>query len=323
MSRSRLAVLVSLGSVAVGGAVALGALALAPGRAAVGPLPPEALFILADARYVMGLDATRFFASPFHKRYAQDAASRPAALRDLEAKTGLSPERDVERVFAAGGGPGDNRGVALIQGRFDRTRIARSIETERKGVTRKQHLGATVYLFGEESQSPGALTFLGDHEILLGTQRGVEAVIARQVVRPALPPGGIAELVGRVKPGSTFWLVGDQTVFSALQGVAQTGAPITLPALKSLVVTGDLDPDVSISIVGDAADPTGAKNVADIVRGLIGLLSLQAGQKPELATEANQVHVDARIPYTLVEALSPRRPIPAPAPPAPAPERPR
>jgi hypothetical protein len=279
----------------------------------------------------MGLDATRYFSSAFHKRYAQDAGKRPDALNDFEAKTGLSPERDVDHVFAAGGGPGDKQGVALIQGRFDRARIAHVIETERKGVTWKKHLGSTVYLFGEESRSPGALAFLDDHDILLGTERGVEAVITGQA-QQASSSSVISELVGRVKPGSTFWLVGDQSVLSALQGAAQTGTAMTLPALKSLVVTGDLDPDVRISIVGDAADAAGAKNVADIVRGLVGLLSLQASQKPELAqlasavsvaTELNQIHVDAHIPYSLVEALSPRRPAAAPMPSGPASERPR
>jgi len=68
------------------------------------------------------------------------------------------------------------------------------------------------------------------------------------------------------------------------------------------------------------------------VKGLIGLLSLQASQKPALAelasavvvaTEANQVHVDARVPYALVDALTPRRPVAPPPPPRPQPEGPR
>jgi hypothetical protein len=325
MSRSRLLVVVSMGSVAVGAAVALGALALGAQRPALGPLPPEALPILADARYVMGLDAARYFSSTFHKRYAQDAGKRPEALTEFEAKTGLSPERDVDHVFAAGNGPGGKEGVALVQGRFDRARIAHVIETERKGVTWRKHLGTTIYTFGLDSRSPGALAFLDDHDILLGTERAVEGAIARQVERAAMQAGTISELMGRVKPGSTFWIVGDETVLSALQGAAQSGPTMALPALKSLVVTGDLDPDVTVSIVGDAADAAGAKNVAEIVRGLVGILSLQAGQKPELAqlasavtvaTDSNQVHVDARIPYSLVEALSPRRPAAAPPPPA-------
>jgi hypothetical protein len=332
MSGSRIFVLASMGAVAVGGAVTLGAFVLGTARAAVGPLPPDALPILVDARYVMGLDVARFYASSFRKRYAHDASTRPEALREFEAKTGLDPERDVDRVFAAGGAPGDSRGVALIQGRFDPARIARAIETERKGVTWKPYLGLTVYLFGEDSRSPGALAFLDDHSILLGTERSVRAVIEGKSRSGAVAPSQIRDLVGRVKPGSTFWMVGDATVLSSLQAVAHAGPAITLPALKSLLVTGDLDPEVSVSIVGDAADAAGAKNVADVVRGLVGLLALQAAQKPELArlssavavaTEANQVHVDAHLPYALVDVLTPRRTVSPPPDSRPAPEGPR
>ncbi len=332
MSGSRVFVLASMGAVAVGGAVTLGALVLGTARAAVGPLPPDALPILVDARYVMGLDVARFYASSFHKRYAHDASTRPDALRELEAKTGLDPERDVDRVFAAGGAPGDSRGVALIQGRFDPKRIARAIETEKRGVTWKQHRGMTVYVFGAESRSPGALTFLDDHSILLGTETGVRAVIERKSGPGAVPPSQIRDLVGRVKPGSTFWMVGDATVLSSLQAAAHAGPAITLPALRSLLVTGDLDPEVRVSIVGDATDAAGARSVADVVRGLIGLLSLQAAQRPELAqlssavsvaTDANQVHVDAHIPYVLVDALAPRHASPRPPAFRPVPEGPR
>jgi hypothetical protein len=78
-------------------------------------------------------------------------------------------------------------------------------------------------------------------------------------------------------------------------------------------------------VIGDTVDAAGAKNVADIVRGFLALASLQASQKPELGrlasavvvtTEASRVHVDARIPYDLLDALSPS-PSPRSAPAAP------
>jgi hypothetical protein len=317
MSRSRVVVLAALGVVAVGGALTLGALARGSARAAIGPLPAEALPILADARYVMGLDVARFYASSFHERYAGTPGSSPQALRELEAKTGIDPARDVDHVLAAGGAPGEGGGVALVQGRFDPTRIARAIESRKQGVTWKQHLGVTVYLFQEGSKSPGALAFLDDHLILLGAQRSVESVVARRLqAGPTGSSATIRGLVGRVRPGATFWVVGDETALAALQGAAaRSGPSLALPALRSLVVTGDLDPEVRVSIVGDAVDAAGAKNVADVVRGLVGLVSLQASQKPALAqlasdvaiaTEENQVKIEARIPYTVLDALAPK-----------------
>ena len=94
---------------------------------------------------------------------------------------------------------------------------------------------------------------------------------------------------------------------------AGSGATLNLPALRSLSVTGDLEPQVSLAITGQAADEPGARNLADVVRGLVALATLQAQQKPELqqlaaaisvATEANRVLVTARIPYELLDALS-------------------
>jgi len=74
MTRSRLAVLVSTVVVVVGVIAGLGALWLNPARAAVGPMPGEALILPADARFVMGFDVRRFTASPFYARYASERA---------------------------------------------------------------------------------------------------------------------------------------------------------------------------------------------------------------------------------------------------------
>ena len=102
---------------------------------------------------------------------------------------------------------------------------------------------------------------------------------------------------------------------------------MTLPALKSLTITGTLDPLVAIEITGAASDEAGAKNLADVVRGFAAIFALQANQKPELkqlasaisvTTETNQVHVNARFPYALLDALqptaaAPREPVRPPA----------
>ena len=86
----------------------------------------------------------------------------------------------------------------------------------------------------------------------------------------------IRTLLEGVKPGSTFWMVGDQTVLSQLPRAIPGGGPGTsqsleLPALKSLTVTAELDPEVSLDAVGEASDEAGAKNLADVVRGFVAL----------------------------------------------------
>ena len=334
MSRSRLVVLISLAVVGVGSLAAVGAFFLDPARAAVGPLPAEGLLLPADTRFVVGLDAKRFTASPLYKRF--QAQARPDAFRELEERTGLDPERDVDQVLIAGQATkGAGPGLAIVLGSFDTYKIGRSIETskDKDKVVGRTFVGYTEYVFNENE--PGrdavAVAFLDRQALLIGRQAAVEAALSGRAngTAPLRANASIMGLLERVKPGSTFWMVGDQSLLQNLPGTVPSptgnGTSIELPALKSLIVTGDLEPVISLAITGDAADEAAAKNLANIVSGFVSLVALQSSQKPELkdlaqaisvATERSHVLVNARVPYEMLEALQPKRA--AISPPAPA-----
>jgi hypothetical protein len=332
MTRSRLAVLVSMTIVAVGVITGLGALWLDPARAAIGPLPGEALILPQDAKFLMGLDVKRFAASPFYAKYASRRGMQPDGLRELEEKTGLNPVRDIDRIVVAGapGAGKHNPGLVLAFGRFDLYKLGRALETDGKAAGHRFE-GLTVYAFDEEGDHPRAIAFLDEGSLLFGPLDRVEAAVTSRA-RGEAPLKGNAALLGlveKVRPGSTFWVVGDQSLLAGLPtsipapGASADGATVNLPALRSLTVTGDLDPEVSLNATGEAADEAAAKNLADVVRGLVALASLQAQQKPELqqlasavsvATDANRVLVSARLPYELLDALQAKsKPEAAPA----------
>lgn len=343
MTRSRFIVFLSSVVVVVGVLAAAGALYLDPARAAVGPLPGFGLALPADTRFVVGFDVQRFAASPFYERYASGPAGvRPDAFRDLEERTGLKPERDLERVIIAGRPLTQKAsGLALVQGRFDRTKLSLAIENEskkhdgRKGVTWKSLAGTTVYMFSEGHAGAFALAFLSDDTLVLGDQAGVEATLVNQMEgkQSLRRNADLMALLEAVKPGSTFWMVGDQSLLARIPqsipapggAAAAPGAPaagVNLPALKSLIVTGDLEPQVTLDVTGEAGDEAGARNLADLVRGFVALLSLQAGQKPELkdlasafsvTSEGTRVHLSGRVPYELLDALQPKKAAEAPA----------
>lgn len=326
MTRSRLAVLLSMAVVALGVAAGLGSLWFGSARAAVGPLPGEALVLPQDARFVMGFDVKRFAASPFYARYAGERHMKPEALRELEEKTGLDPTRDIDQIVVVGtsGAGKDSLGLALVLGRFDLYKLGRTLETEGK-VSGYTHEGLTLYAFKGEEPRSMAVAFLNETSLLFGQKARVEAAVTSRA-RGETPLKQNATLIGlveKVRPGSTFWMVGDQSLLAGLPatvpapGASADGAAVSLPALRALTVTGDLDPQVSLSITGEAADELAAKNLADVVRGFVALMSLQAQQKPELqqlasavtvATEQNRVLVSARIPYEMLDALQAKKP---------------
>jgi hypothetical protein len=316
-------VLISMAVVGVGSLAAVGAFFLDPARAAVGPLPAEGLLLPADARFVVGLDVKRFTASPLYKRF--QAQARPDAIRELEERTGLDPERDVDQILIAGQATkGAGPGLAIVLGSFDTYKIGRSIETakDKDKVVGRTFVGYTEYVFNEGGREAGAVAFLDRQALLIGRQAAVEAALSGRAngAAPLRANASIMGLLERVKPGSTFWMVGDQSLLHNLPGTIPSptgsGTSIELPALKSLIVTGDLEPVISLAITGDAADEAAAKNLANIVSGFVSLVALQASQKPELkdlaqaisvATEQCHVLVNARVPYEMLEALQPKR----------------
>jgi len=317
MKRSRLVVVAAGSVVGLGLALALGALVLDPARAYVGPMPAEGLVLPADAKFVMGLDVKRFVQSPFYERYARQGG-KPASFGDLEEKTGLDPARDVDQIIIAGRpDQGDQGAVVLVRGRFDRYKLSRAIETREKGVTSKKHEGNTLYLFNEGRKGAGALAFLGNDDdlIVMGSQTAVEAAVTShfQGQTPLKQNTALLALLERVKPGSTFWVVGDQSLLAQMPN-AKSGptAGMQIPQLKGLLVTGELDPLVTLDVIGDAVDAKGATQLAQMVQGLIAFGTMQAAQKPELkdlpnafsvTTEGSSVHLSARLPYELMDAL--------------------
>jgi len=324
MNRSRLVFFAAMTVVVVGVAAGVGALWLSPARAAVGPLAGEALILPADARFVMGFDVKRFAASPFYERFKEQRGMKPEALQQLEEKTGLNPTRDIDQIVVAGSGTKGAPGVAIALGHFDLYRLGRAIETDGKAHGTSFE-GVTVYDFADEAAHPMSLAFLDESTLVFGPKDQVlQAVSSR--TRGETPLKTNAELMARVekiRPGSTFWMVGDQSLLASLPtsvpapGASGAGGPtLSLPALTGLTVTGDLDPQVSLAVTGEAKDAAAAKNLADVVRGLVAMASLQAAQKPELqqlasavsvATEENRVLVSARIPYETLDALQPKR----------------
>jgi hypothetical protein len=332
MTRSRSVVFLSSLVVVAGALAAMGAFYLSPARAAVGPLPAEGLVLPADTRFVVGVDVRRLVASELYAK-SPGRSMRPEAFADLEARTGVNPERDVDQVVIAGGSPSakgpHDVGVVLVSGRFDRYKLSRALETTRKDVTWKDHHGTTVYLYGEGKRGASAVAFLDDDTLVLGSQAAVEETVMSRSSgsAPLRNNASIMALLGRVKPGSTFWMVGDQSLLANLPKSIPApgggdGASLQLPAVRNLLVTGDLDPQVALDITAETADDAAAKNLADVVRGLAALAALQSNQKPELkelasavavSTEANQVHVSARIPHALFESLRPKKTAEGPA----------
>ncbi len=310
MRRSRAVVTLSLAVGAVGSALALGAWALDPARAAVGPLPGEGLSLPAGTRFLFGLDVPRFVASPLYRRTSEK--ERPQALREIAEKTGLDPEKDVDLVVVAGDGR-TGKGLVLVKGGFDRYRVGRALEKQGRRVTWKPHEGTTLYVYREGSREQGGLAFLSDDAFVLGDLASVQGLLTARAAgqAPLRENKELMALLDDVRPGAAFWAVGDESALSQVPLGGGTGG-LPLAGLRSVVVSGELDPLIAVDVTGQAADETSARSISDVVKGFTALAQLQAGGRPEVAelaqsisvtTEGTRVQASARLRYELLDAL--------------------
>ncbi len=338
MTRSRLVLFVSVLVVALGVVGGLGALWLDSARAAVGPLPGEGLVLPADTQYVMGFDVKRVVASPMWTRMASRPGMRLEGLKQLETWTGLDPARDIDQIVVAGrrgAGKTAPQPLVIATGRFDLDKLAGTLG-QAKQATKRQLEGTTLFTMTKQTESgqteSSALALLDAGALVFGPSAAVEGVVASRSrgETPLRQNTELIKLVESVKPGSTFWVVGGQSLLAGMpnrfpvpgMGGSGTSAGMNLPPLQSLTLTGDFDPELSLALTSVAADEAAATKLADVMRGLVALMSLQAQQKPELAqlasafsisTEMNRVLISARIPYELLELLQPTKKTDAPA----------
>ena len=180
-----------------------------------------------------------------------------------------------------------------------------------------------MYLFDEDAAKaarPGAVAFLDDHTLVMGSRAAVEQTIDAKASGGG--PAGNAAMTALLETCARVDLLDGRRPVGAVADAGRAGARrrrpgMSLPPLKTVVVTGDLDPVVSFEVTGEAADDAAAQNLADVVRGFVALATLQASQKPELkqlasavsvTTDANKVRIAARFPYELLDSLRPKKP---------------
>jgi hypothetical protein len=293
------------------------------GATSLGPLPAEALRLPQGSRFVMGLDVRRFVAGEFYKRFAgPKAPARPQSFDELVQKTGIEPERDVDRVFFAGGlGEDGRRGVLLALGRFDAARLDKALKERYPDLATRTVGRQTLRVLSGPPRST-AVALLSPSALAMGPAEDVESLLAGK--DPGIASNArLAPLIRAIDNPPTFWMVGDGSALE-MAGRSAPGAggmPMGLPSIDSLVVTSDVDPQVSFKAVAQAAEEKGARALGDMLNGFLALAAFQAQQKPALhelpsavkvERQGTRVTLSGELPHDMLAALLPKPATPAP-----------
>jgi hypothetical protein len=313
-SKTRYFVLTAFGILALGlttGLVAslAGGLPVALTRAAG---PDDLSYVPSQAVAVAYANVQEVMASQLRQRLKKlepDTADRD----DFETKTGVNIERDIDSVVAAmlpgaEGADHDSRPLVVARGRFDQVRIEGMAREH--GGTADDYEGVRVIAHSGDGHTM-ALGFIEPGAVVVGSVEAVRGAIdAKRSGRSVLSNTELMRLVGDLD-NSNAWVVGR---FDAMAGKA--GLPTDLqskvPALSWFSAAGHLNGGISGTFKAEAKDDEAATNLRDMLRGVMAMAKLQAGDKPamkamvdslQLGGEGKTVAVAFSVPAEMFDAL--------------------
>ena len=318
-SKTRYFVLTAFGILALGlttGLVAslAGGLPVAFTRAAG---PDDLSYVPSQAVAVAYANVQEVMASQLRQRLKKlepDTSDRD----DFETKTGVNIERDIDSVVAAmlpgaEGADHDSRPLVVARGRFDQVRIEGMAREH--GGTVEDYQGVRVIAHSSDGHTM-ALGFIESGAVAVGSAEAVRGAIdAKRSGRSVLANTELMRLVGDLD-NSNAWVVGR---FDAMAGKAGLPADLQskVPALSWFSAAGHLNGGISGTVKAEAKDDEAATNLRDMLRGVMAMAKLQAGDKPamkamvdslQLGGEGKTVAVAFSVPAEMFDALEAMKP---------------
>jgi hypothetical protein len=258
--------------------------------------PGELQLVPRDATVIAYADVRDVMTSELRQKL-HNALPMPAeGQRDLEEKTGINIETDVDRVVACLTPDRDDSrsrgaGMVLARGRFNETKIESLMREHGAQVEEyrgKRLIATTADADGSGRPQKFAAAFIEPGLVALGTTPLVRAAVDLHQTGDN-PQTGLQSVTGndelmalvRSLDNGNIWAVGR---FDALQSQAHLPQEVAgrLPAITWFAVSGHVNGGLRGVIRAEARDDEAANNLRDVVRGFLALGKMQSGGRPEI-----------------------------------------
>ena len=283
--------------------------------------PQELRYVPAEAALVGYANVRDVMNSDLRQRVHTVIPKHEREQHDLEKHTGINVERDIDHVVAAlvkfEAHAKDTAGMVLARGRFDNVRLE-ALAREHKGVIEDYKGKRLVRPPAEVHGGRGpAVAFLEPGLIALG-----DDVTLRRAIDTYAGGGQnlttnkeMMGLIRDVEAASNAWAVGR---FDSLPNRANLPPAVMaqIPAMRYFVAAGRVNGGISGTLRVEARDDESAKNLRDVVGGILALARLQAGSRPELQAMVQTLQLSGtgktvalsfNVPAQVIDAFAPKK----------------
>jgi len=264
-------------------------------------------YIPADTVILAGARVDQIRTTPLYERLVKE--KKIAELDDFARRTGLDPRKDLQEFLIASNG---KETLMMAKGRIENS-IALEELLVKEGALRQAFDGHTL-LTSDNGQS---VVFVGNRLALAGSTELLKKVLAKGDGGNGEDTNRRAVLarVGLLPRDRHIWVV-------AVGGWAPMPLPETgnlanlnrvFQSLESVTMTMSLSDGVSLNAAGTCNDERHAKQLHDMLRGLIGFGRLSTpSDRPEMLRffdgvqvehSKKEVKVDATVPKDLVDVF--------------------
>ena len=256
--------------------------------------------------------------------------------KEFQEATGIDIEKDIDSVLAALVPDGDNRmPVVAIRGRFDEGRIealarehgasvdtssGKRVITMPKGSDRGDETEGGVTDESGEAPKPRhrhgnfqpAMAFVEPGLLLFGSEAAVKAGVSRKAGDSLTSNAELMARIEKLDRSANAWAIGR---FDALAGQARLPENVAaqMPPVTWFEAAGHLNGGLRGTLRAETKDKESAKNLRDMVNGLMALGRMQAQSKPEinalmqsitLGGKDNTVELSFTVPTELLDAMT-------------------
>jgi hypothetical protein len=270
--------------------------------------------VMPDAKVLAGVNVEQAKGTQFGQYVLNQLQTQDAHMQELVALTGFDPRRDVRELLVASDGvPKGKTGLALAKGNFDVARITAAATTH-GGVT-QEYNGVTI-LQGPKNQEMG-IAFLDASTVAAGDIASVKGAIDRMRTPQSLP-AAVAVKVNQWSNSQDAWGITTVPPASlAPPGAVKAGAannPMANAGQNVQAAAGGVKFGANVVFSGEAECDTAqnATTLGDMVKLLINLAQMQAGQDPTAAAliksvtvtpSGNVVKVSANLPQDIFQQM--------------------